>query len=78
MRDDAGRSPHIELKLERSFGGALSRQSVFEQTCGVFRHTESVQDDKVLKQDWKQRLEKKFRAPPARPRSCGRRRRQRG
>ena len=52
--DDPGRSPHIELDLERSFDDALSRQSVYEQTGRVVRHTESVQDDKVQKQDWKQ------------------------
>ena len=40
--------------------------------------TESVQGDRVQKQDWKQSLEKKFCAPPARPRSCSRRRRQQG
>ena len=66
MRDDSGRSLYIELDLERSFDGTLSRQSVYEQTSGVLRHTESVQDDKVQKQDRKQSLEKKFSAhrPP--------------
>ena len=38
----------------RSFDGSLSRQLVCEQTSGVLRHTERVQDDKVQKQDWKQ------------------------
>ena len=46
-RDDSGRSLHIELD-------PVSRQSVYEQTSGVPLHTESVQDDKVQKQDWKQ------------------------
>ena len=78
MLDDTGRSLHIELDLERSFDGTLSRQSVYEQTGGVLRHTESVQDDKVQKQDWKKSFEKKFSAPPARPCSCSRRRRQQG
>ena len=45
MRDDSGRSPHIELDLERSFDGALSRRSVYEQTSWVLRHRESVQDE---------------------------------
>ena len=53
-------------------------QPVCEQTGGVLRHTERVQDDKVQKQDWKQSLEKKFCVPPARPRSGSRRRRQQG
>ena len=44
----------------------------YEQTSGVLRHTVSVQDDKVQKHVWKQCLEKKFSAPPARPRSCSR------
>ena len=78
VRDDPGRSPPIELEPERSFVGPLSGQSVYEQTSGVLRHTESVQDDKVQKQDWKQSLEKKFCVPPARPRSCSHRRRQQG
>ena len=60
----------------RSFDCTLSRQPVCEQTSGVLRHTERVQDDKVQKQDWKQSLEKKFCVPPARPRSCSRRRRE--
>ena len=47
MRDDSGRSPQIELEPERSFSGPLSGQSVYEQTSGVLRHTESVRDDKV-------------------------------
>ena len=67
VQDDPGRFPHIELDLERSFDGALSCQSVCEQTGGVLRHTESVRDDKVQEEDWKQSLEKKFSAPPARP-----------
>ena len=63
----------------RSFDGTLSRQPVCEQTRGVLRHTERVQDDKVQKQDWKQSLKKKkFCVPPARPRSGSRRRRQQG
>ena len=77
VRDDSGRSLHFELDLERSFGGTLSRQSVCEQTSGVLRHTESVQDDKVQKQDWKQSLEK-IVLRTARPRSCSRSRRQQG
>ena len=67
MRDDLGGSPQIELEPERSFDGPLSSQSVYEQTCGVFRHTESVRDVKVQEQDWRQALEQKSRAPPARP-----------
>ena len=47
MRDDSGRSPQIELEPERSFG-----QSVYEQSSGVLRHTESVRGDKVQEQDW--------------------------
>ena len=69
VRDDSGRSLHFELDLERSFDSTLSRQPVCEQTSGVLRHTERVQDDKVQKQDWTQSLEKKFCVPPARPRS---------
>ena len=42
MRDNPGRSPLIELESERSFDGPLSGQSVYEQTSGVLRHTESV------------------------------------
>ena len=38
VRDDAGRSPQIELQLGRSFDGPFSGQSVYEQTSG---------DDKV-------------------------------
>ena len=50
----------------RSFDGSLSRQPVCEQTSGVLRHTERVQDDKVQKQDWKQSLEKSSAyRPPA-------------
>ena len=67
VRDDPGRSPQIELEPERSFDGPLSGQSVYEQTSGVFRHTESVRDDKVHEQDWRHALEQKSRAPPARP-----------
>ena len=67
MRDDPGRSPQIELEPERSFDGPLSGQSVYEQTSGVLRHTESVRDDKVQEQDWRQPLEQKSRAPPVRP-----------
>ena len=67
VRDDPGRSPQIELEPERSFDGPLSGQSVYEQTSGVLRHTESVRGDKVQEQDLKQ-LEQKSRAPPARPR----------
>ena len=52
MRDDSGRSPQIELEPERSFDGPLSGQSVYEQTSGVLRHTESVRGDKVQEQDW--------------------------
>ena len=52
VRDDSGRSPQIELEPERSFDGPLSGQSVYEQTSGVLRHTESVRGDKVQEQDW--------------------------
>ena len=52
VRDDPGRSPQIELEPERSFDGPLSGQSVYEQTSGVLRHTESVRGDKVQEQDW--------------------------
>ena len=52
MRDDPGRSPQIELDPERSFDGPLSGQSVYEQTSGVLRHTESVRGFKVQEQDW--------------------------
>ena len=52
VRDDPGRSPQIELEPERSFGGPLSGQSVYEQTSGVLRHTKRVRDDKVQEQDW--------------------------
>ena len=72
VRDDSGRSPQIELDPERSFDGALSRQSVYEQTSGNLRHTESVQNDKVQKRDWRQKLEQVSRAttrPPKRPTS---------
>ena len=65
--DDPGRSPQIELEPERSFGGPLSGQSVCEQTSGVLRHTESVRDDKVQEQDWRQALEQKSHAPPGPP-----------
>ena len=58
MRDDSGRLLHIELDLERSLVAHFP-PVFFEQTSGVLRHTESVQDDKVQKQDWKQSLEKK-------------------
>ena len=68
MQDDSGRSPQIELEPERSFDGPLSGQSVYEQTSGVLQHTESVRDDKVQEQDWRQALEQKSRASPARPR----------
>ena len=68
MRDDPGRSPQIELDPERSFDGPLSGQSVYEQTSGILRHTESVRDGQVQEQDLKQALEQKSRAPPARPR----------
>ena len=51
VRDDPGRSPQIELEPERSFDGPLSGQSVYEQTRGVLRHIENVQDDKVQVQD---------------------------
>ena len=61
MRDDPGRSPQIELEPERSFDGSLSRQSVYEQTSGVLRHTESVRYDKVQEQDWRHALEQKSR-----------------
>ena len=47
-------------RLGKSFDGALSQQSVCEQTSGVSRHAESVRDDKVQEQDWRQ--------APARPR----------
>ena len=46
----------------------LSGQSVYEQTSAVFRHTVSVRDDKVQEQHWRQALEQKSHAPPARPR----------
>ena len=68
MWDDSGRSPQIELEPERSFDGPLSGQSVYEQTRGVLRHTESVRDDKVQEQDWRHALEQESRTPPARPR----------
>ena len=48
---------------EKFFDGPLSGQSVYEQTSGVLRHTESVRDDKVQEQDWRQALEQKSRAP---------------
>ena len=54
------------------FDCPLSGQSVCEQTSGVLRHTESVRDDKVQEQDWRQALEQKSRAPPARPRITSR------
>ena len=60
VRDDSGRSPQIEIDLERSFDGTLSHQSVCEQTSGVLRHTERVRDDKVQEQDWRHALEQKF------------------
>ena len=47
------------------FDGPLSGQSVYEQTSGVLQHTESVRDDKVQEQYWRQALEQKLRAPPA-------------
>ena len=50
------------------FDGLLSGQSVHEQTSGVLRHTQSVRDDKVQEQDWREALEQNSRAPPARPR----------
>ena len=59
MWDDSGRSPQIELEPERSFDGPLSSGS---------SDTESVRDDKVQEQDWRQVLEQKSRPPPARPR----------
>ena len=68
VRDDSSRSPQIELEAERSFDGPLSGQSVYEQTSGVLRHTESVRVGKVQEQDWRQALEQKSRAPPACPR----------
>ena len=37
---------------EKFFDGPLSGQSVYEQTSGVLRYTESVRDDKVQEQDW--------------------------
>ena len=67
VRDDPGRSPQIELEPERSFDGPPSGQSVYEQTSGVLRHTESVRGDKVQEQDLRQALEQKSPAPPARP-----------
>ena len=42
--------------------------TVYEQTSGVLRHTESVRGDRFQEQDLKQALEQKSRAPPARPR----------
>ena len=65
VRDDSRMAPQVELDLERSFDGALSHQSVYEQTSENLRHTESVQNDKVQKRDWTQMLEQKSRAPPA-------------
>ena len=51
--DDSGRSPQIELEPERSFWMVpLSGQSVYEQTSGVLRHTESVRGVKIQEQDW--------------------------
>ena len=64
MRDDSGRSLHIELHLERIFDGLLSGQSLHEQTSGVLRHTESVQG----RQKSRNRTEQQSLAPPARPR----------
>ena len=54
VRDDPGRWPEIELEPEISFNALLSGQYVYEQTSGVLRHTESVRDDKVQEQDWRQ------------------------
>ena len=52
VQDDPGRSPQIELEPGEVFDGPLSGQSVYEQTSGVLRHTESVRGDKVQEQDW--------------------------
>ena len=43
---------------------AADRARAGEKFC---RHTESVRDGKVQKQDWRQAQEQKSRAPPARP-----------
>ena len=69
VRDDprqvaADRARAGEKFLMAHFSG----QSVYEQTGGVLRHTESVRGDKVQEQDWREALEKNSRAPPARPR----------
>ena len=55
-------------RARKSFDGTLTRQSVYEHTSGVSWFTESVRDDKVQEQDWRQALEQKLRAPPAWPR----------
>ena len=59
VRDDSNKTPHVELEPEGSFVGPLSGQSVYEQTSGVLRHTESVRDVKVHEQDWREALEQK-------------------
>ena len=67
VRDDPGRSPQIELEPERSFVRPLSGQSVYEQTSGVLRHTESVRGHKVQEQDcasFSYRAHRKFPALP--------------
>ena len=46
----AGRHKSSSSRRE-VFDGPLSGQSVYEQTSGVLRHTESVRGDKVLEQD---------------------------
>ena len=52
VRDDpAGRRRSSSSRRE-VFDGPLSGQSVYEQTSGVLRHTESVRGDKVQEQDW--------------------------
>ena len=52
----AGRPRQVAADRARAwrevFDGPLSGQSVYEQTSGVLRHTESVRGDKVQEQDW--------------------------
>ena len=57
VRDDPGRSLQIELEPEKFLMAYFPGQSVYEQTSGVLRHTESVRGDKVQEQDWREALE---------------------
>ena len=68
VRDDSGKRHRSSSTWREVFDRAFSRQYVYEQTSGVLRHTESERGDKVQEQDWRQALEQKSRAPPARPR----------